>query len=273
MLVGSRLLSWRGVVALVTGAAFLFACTAETTAGKKKKRSPVDPGDEFYDDETPLEEVPIEPSINEDSGAFGAGQRPKEKDGGGNPIFDGGVVDGGKTYCTGALAVGDLAVVEIMVTSRAGSGDDGEWVEIRNTKDCWLKLDGVTVESPRGAIAPNVATAPAGLELAPGAAFVVADSTDPAKNHNLKGIVLAWNATDVLKNDGDTVIVKAGATVIDQVTYPAFNNLSPGRAISFPSDCAANLRSDWTRWSLTFDEFSPGFKGTPAAANNDVTCF
>jgi len=273
-------LSFRTVVAFVTGAAFLLACTAAETS-KKKKKSPVDPGDEWYDDEVPSEEQPIEPAyVNEDSGAFTpAPGRPSsgQKDGGGPKVDGGTTTDGGvvvKTFCNAPLQAGDLAVVEILIASRTGSGDDGEWLEVQNTHDnCWLKLTGVTVESPRGAAAPNIATVTDGLELAPLGSFIVADSTDAAKNGGLKGDVFAFNATDVLKNDGDTILIKSGATQIDSITYPGFSNIETGRTLAFPSDCKWSDRSSWERWSLSFDTWSTGKRGTPNAANADVACF
>jgi lamin tail-like protein len=260
-------LSFRGIVALVTGTALLAACAAGEEMEKKKKK-PVMPGDDYYAD-PPAEEQPIEGTVNPDSGAFGAGSRPSTKDGG--PPTDGST--GPQVFCGGALKAGDLAIVEIMVSSRSGSGDDGEWVEVRNTQTCWLKLNGVTVESTRGQAAPDVATIQSDLELPPNGTFVVAGSTDPTKNHGITGAVFAWPTTDVLKNDGDTIAVKAGGVVIDELTYPGFTNLTPGRALAFPADCASTDRSDWSRWSLTFDEFSTGFKGTPNAANGDVACY
>jgi hypothetical protein len=265
----SSLVSFRGVIALVTGAAFLFACAVEAPA-KKKKKSPIDPGEEFWDD-TVYEEQPLEPaSVDHDSGAImGAPVRPAA-DGGAS---DGGGTVGPKVYCQGPLVAGDLAVVEILVASRAGSGDEGEWVELANMRQCWLKLQGVTIESPRGALPANVATVTEQIELAPGAKLVVAGSADPAKNGGLPGTVVAWNAADVLKNDGDTIRVKSGATVLDEVTYPAFSNLETGRTLAFPGDCQMTHHKDWERWSLTFHEWKTGKKGTPNADNDDVACF
>jgi hypothetical protein len=261
-------ISFRTVVALFTGVAFLVACTAEE-ATKKKKRSPVDPGDEFWDDEV-YEEQPLEPtSVNPDSGAFGAVGRPKD---GGPTGEDAGTV-GPKVYCQGPLAAGDLAIVEILVASRTGSADEGEWAEIKSTRQCWLKLQGVTIESPRGALPANVATITQDLELAPGASIIVADSAEPAKNNGIPGPVVAWNAADVLKNDGDTIRVKSGTTVLDEVTYPAFSNLEPGRTLAFPGDCAMTYHKDWTRWSLTFNQWTAGKRGTPNAKNDDIACF
>lgn len=272
-----RTARWRLVVLVLTGATFLVACASAPAASTKKKRTPVEPGDEYYD-ELPTQEDGLSPTANEDSGAFSpAGERPAPaaRDAG-VPLLDAGSDSGTvapKVFCTGALAAGDLAVSEVMISSRAGANDDGEWVEIRSNRTCWLNVKGLAIESPRGTLAPNSTTITEDFELAPKSTFVVAGSADPAKNHGLPGKVFSWGALDILKNDGDTVALKAGAIVIDTVTYPAFSNLEAGRALAFPEDCPANVRSDWARWSLTFDAFSPGFKGTPNAANADVACY
>jgi hypothetical protein len=263
----------RSLALLFTGAAFLFACSAETVTKTKKKRTPVEPGDEFYDDDIPAVEEGLAPTQNEDSGAFGASSRPASKDGG--PLVDAGPDSGPgpKTYCEGPLVAGDLAVTELLISSRAGSGDDGEWVEIRSTRSCWLRLKGLTISSPRGAAPANSVQIAEDFELEPKGSFVVADSLDPVKNHGLAGKVFSWDASDVLKNDGDTVKLELGAVVVDNLTYPSFSNLVPGRTLAFPDDCAWNVRADWQRWSLTFTEWKPGFKGTPNATNGDVACY
>jgi hypothetical protein len=264
------------------GCGALVACTV--AAPKTRHLDPVDPGPDFGLDDSPDQQQPIGTDVNGDSGAFGASQRPsgKGKDASaGKPdaavvVVDGGGPDSGtvgRAYCAGPLAAGDLVVTELMITSRAGSGDDGEWVEITSTRDCWLALKGVSIESPRGAGATDSTTIDQDLDLAPGGTFIVADSADPAANHSLPGTLFAWNATDVLKNTGDTVTVKSGDTVLDTITYPAFSNLEPGRTLAFPSDCTPGDRADWQRWSLTFDSWTAGFEGTPNAVNTDVACY
>jgi hypothetical protein len=266
--------SWRGITLALTAAAVLVACTTEAGSTAKKKRTPVDPGDDFFDDDVPAAEEGLSPTTNPDSGAFGASARPAAPKEAGPA--DAGPADAGpipKVYCDGPLAAGDLVLDELLVASRSGSGDDGEWVEIRSTRDCWLKLKGLTVASPRGAATTNQAQIAEDYELDPHGTFVVADSTDPLKNHGLPGKVFAWDAADVLKNDGDVLKLELGATVIDTHTYPAFSNLTPGRSLAFPDDCAPGVRSDWTRWSLSFAEWKPTWKGTPNATNSDVACY
>ena len=264
----------RVCVGFLMGALLAACASAAPATGTKKKSTPVDPGDEYFDEDVTSSDDGLTPTNVPVSGAFGAAERPAPKDSGG-PTLDGGT-DGGpvtKTYCDGPLKAGDLQVDELLLSSRAGSSDAGEWVEIRSTRTCWLKLEGVTVDSPRGAAPANVLIISEDFELGPKEAFVVAGSADPLKNNALPGKVFAWDAVDVLKNDGDAINVKLGATVIDTLVYPAFSNLVAGRTLSFPSDCPTNVRGDWARWSLSFNVWKPGFKGTPNRANDDVACF
>lgn len=257
---------------LLVAVATLASCTVGSTAPqKKKKRSPIDPGEDFFDDDYPSFVEPIQPDlVNENSGAFGASERPARdtRDAGRSPE-----PDGPKVYCGPTVTEGDLAIVELMIASKPGSGDSGEWVEVQSTRNCWLKLRGVSVESPRGAAMPNVATFVDDFELGPHGTFVVAGSSDFAGKHGVTGKIIAWKATDVLKNTGDTIVVKAGDVVIDMLTYPEFGNLEAGRSISFPNDCVWSDRSSWERWSFAFNEFSTGLRGTPNSENADVACY
>lgn len=286
MLPQSRFLRGFSILTVaLTGAAFLFACASAPAASAKKKKTPVDPGDDFFTDDPGMTEDGLTPTSNADSGAFTpASARPASSDAGrttsndaGNVMVDAGASDSGtvdpKVFCGGPLQAGDLVISEMLITSRAGAGDDGEWIEITSARSCWLKLQGLSIESPRGTSAPNAVAIAEDYELPPKGSFIVADSADPAKNHGLPGKVLAWGASDVLKNDGDTLSLKLGATVVDTLTYPAFSNLTPGRTLAFPSDCPATVRGDWTRWSLTFDAYAAGFEGTPNATNDDVACY
>lgn len=265
---------------LLAASALAAACTVEPD-GPVQVRRPKPNWDEYEEDfgaypPTVKPEPPAPAFIDGDSGAFVvAGERPSGGDAAVPPEEDAGPPEDGGTrlYCATPLVAGDLRIVEIMVASRTGSLDEAEWVEVESRRDCWLKADGVMVESPRGAAASNIATLPVGSEIAPLGRFVAAGTSDPTKNHNLKGLVASFQSSDVLKNDGDIVRVKLGALVIDELTYPRFANLTPGRSLAFPSNCKPEERSNFARWSLTFRDYDVGFKGTPNAANTDVTCF
>jgi hypothetical protein len=187
-------------------------------------------------------------------------------------------MDGGApvvTYCTGALASGDIRVVELMIKSTTSIADDGEWIEIQSARDCILKLGGVTIESPWGTDGGtggiDTVTLPANFELQPNAIFVVADTDDTTYNHGIMP-VFSFDTVNALDDTGDSVTIKKGSTVIDAFTYPSFTNLPTARSVSFPADCAWSQRSAFSNWSYSFTSYSTGFQGTPNADNSDVAC-
>ncbi|MBL8610681.1 MAG: hypothetical protein JNL38_25300 [Myxococcales bacterium] len=269
------------VLTSILSGALAVALIACTTTTESKKKGPLPTTEDFGTDEGDPGDPTKSPDTVTDGGSLGAPSRQSkgETDAGrptpadaGAPKPDGGAT--AKVYCTGALAAGDLRVVELMISSRAGSADTGEWVEIQSTRDCWLKLQGLRIESPRGATGVDFVTINSAFELPPNGIFLVADSLDATKNTGLPTQNLfSFESSDVLKNEGDTVTIKMGATVIETRTYPQFSNLEAGRSISFPVDCAWSVIGDWARWSLTFDVYKPGFKGTPGIDNDDVACY
>ncbi len=266
--------------------ALLFACSDATKAPKKVYV----PGDDFYTEEDPIE--PSDPDTVNPNG-FPAGERPAppEEDAGIAPVeagpSDAGAAsdarvdaqvpsDGGgttTTYCTGPLVASDLLITEFLISSRSGSADDGEWVELSSTRTCTLKLGGLVVESPRGTLFDR-ATLPATAEVAPLGKVLVVGSTTKAGTFGFPEPSYAFAATDILKNDGDRISVRSGTLVIDQLDYPAFSNVTPARSVAFPKNCPANVRNDWARWSLTFTTYAAGAqRGTPGRDNTDVTCY
>jgi hypothetical protein len=265
-------LSVTGLRALAVLAAGALAVACVTAPAKKQNP---DDSDTSYNSPLPGgdPDVPLPENVVENSGAFGPSARPARSAGDGGA--DAGDAGPATLPCSSSntISPGDLAIVELMIDSRSGMGDPGEWVEIRNQTACPINLQGITVESPRGAAAPDVAKVDGSVILAAGATFLAVDTTDATKNNGLTGTVIAWNDTDVLKNSGDTVSVKLGTAVIDSVTYPDLSNLNPGRSFAFPADCPLSDRSDWRRWSLTFTEYAAGLQGTPNAPNSDVSCF
>jgi hypothetical protein len=184
------------------------------------------------------------------------------------PPFDAGP-DG---ECDEPMGTGDLAIVEILIASESGTGDHGEWLEVRSARDCALDLRGLHGECAVGA---KVATVDVTTDvwLAARGSFVIADSTDPAVNHALPGLVVAWSGDpgDVLRNQGTTVTLLANGVLVDSVTYPPLK-IPLGTSLSFPSDCASGVRGDWSRWQSSSASWFPGFHGTPNGPNDDVRC-
>jgi hypothetical protein len=191
------------------------------------------------------------------------------------PPFDAGgavavpVPDGA---CPSPPSPGDLVIDELMIESVAGTGDYGEWLEVESTRACALDLRGLHGEAPSG-LKVRTFDVVQDLWLPPAGTFVVADSYDPAINHDLPGTVIAWAGQpgDVLRNKGGTVSLLLQGTLIDSVTYPALK-LVVGTSTSFPTGCPLSRRSDWTAWQTSSASWFPGFYGTPNAPNDDVIC-
>jgi hypothetical protein len=184
------------------------------------------------------------------------------------PSFDAGP-DG---TCAAPAGAGDLVVDELMIESVAGAGDYGEWLEVRSTLPCAANIRGLHGESPSGS---KVRTFDVSFDLwiPAGGTFVVADSDDPALNHDLPGTVLSWSGHpgDVLRNLGGTVTLKLAGTIVDSVTWPAYKG-AIGASIELPADCPASVHADLGRWQQATASWFPGFRGTPNAPNGDVHC-
>jgi hypothetical protein len=186
-----------------------------------------------------------------------------------SPSVDDAGDDGG---CTAALAPGDLSIDELMVESVDGTGDHGEWLEVKSNLPCSVNLRGLHGECPRGAKSASF-DVQGDLWIPANGTFVVGDSVSPAVNHDLPTPVVAWNGNlgDVLRNKGTTVTLSANDVVIDTLTYPALL-LTVGTSIAFPADCDPSTRADFTRWQPSIASWFPGFRGTPNAPNTDVVC-
>jgi len=174
--------------------------------------------------------------------------------------------------CTRAIASGDLRITELMIESVAGSGDHGEWLEVQSALGCAIDLKGLHGECPRGSTVVTFDFAEH-TWLAPRGSFVVADSADPAINHYLPGVVVAWvgASSDILRNGGSTITLTMNGALVDTVTYPAGVS-KVGASLAFPDDCAPAKRSDFAKWKTSTSSWFPGFLGTPNAPNVDVTC-
>ena len=185
-----------------------------------------------------------------------------------SPPFDPG--EGG--VCPGSPAPGDLVVDELMIESVAGTGDHGEWLELRSTQACAMDIRGLHGDAPSGSRVRTFDVVDDVWIPALGT-LVVADSNSAILNHALPGPLVVWSGQpgDVLRNKGDTVTLRMNGLVVDSVTYPALT-LAAGTSIAFPDDCAPSQRSDWTTWQPSVSSWFPGFFGTPNAPNTDVHC-
>jgi hypothetical protein len=263
-----RILVFAVVVSLA-----LCACAGGMTA---------DGGDASFDDSSLTGTVPGDdaPPGDDAAGPSSDGSTGPAPDGGARPPPEGGPqspmgppFDAGEGgVCNMPLTSGDLVIDELMIESVAGTGDYGQWIEVRSTLGCAVDLRGLHGECPSG---KKVATfdVTEDLWIPAFGTFLVVDSSDPAINHDLPGTLVVWSGGpgDVLRRKGTTITIESGGVLVDTVTYPAFK-LLVGVSVSFPSDCPDSVRSDWTEWQTSTFSWFPGFFGTPNAANDDVSC-
>jgi hypothetical protein len=181
--------------------------------------------------------------------------------------------EGGPTgACDRPIGPGDLVIDELMIESVAGSGDYGEWLEIENTADCSVNIAGLHGDCPVGAKVYTFDVTE-DLWIPSMGTFVVADSVDPAVDHDLPGILLAWSGQpgDVLRNEGGTVNLRFGDTLVDSLTWPSMK-LAVGTSLELPADCSLADAADFSLWQPATSSWFPGFRGTPNAPNIDVQC-
>ena len=159
-----------------------------------------------------------------------------------------------------------------MIESVVGAGDDGEWLEISNAADCALDLRGLHGDAPVGA---KVHTFDIGVDawVPAGGSFLVADSADPSINPELPGMLFTWSGTggDILRNEGGTVTLTVGETLVTSVTWPKLK-LIAGTSVELPASCSPDQATDFTVWQDAQSSWFPAFFGTPNAPNDDVVC-
>jgi hypothetical protein len=202
----------------------------------------------------------------------------------GSPVVDAGspddppddaaaLVDGEPAgACDRPIGPGDLVIDELMIASVAGTGDYGEWVEVANAASCTMNLRGLHGECPVGAKVYTFDVTE-DVWIPAGGTFVVADSEDPAVNHNLPGLLLTWSGQpgDVLRNLGGTITLSFGDALVDSLTWPSMK-LAVGTSLELPADCAPDDAADFDEWQPAVWSWFPGFHGTPNAPNVDVEC-
>ena len=200
-----------------------------------------------------------------DAGVRDAGLR----DGG--AVDSGGGVDSGPPVDSGgggcALEAGSVAIVEVMISSRSGSGDLGEWFEIVSTAPCTLDLTGMLIVSPDGGGAEQTHTVGA-LTMMPSSRLVFAQSGNALENHLLPHDYV-YGSLIVLDNASDWIELRRGADVIDRVGWPS-GGFSHGRARQFPQGGDLRNNASWSLWCDATDQYSDAggtFYGTPQMAN------
>ncbi len=171
-----------------------------------------------------------------------------------------------------ALKPGDLLIVELMVNPKASQDDEGEWIEILNTTDKDLDLNGLALTAADKSddeiinhCKPVIAKA--------GGVVVIGRSYEPSING---GYSPAYATKDyTLSNIGDDVLLQArykdGNIVnIDHVQWDPsweFNKFAGFSLALDATHTTASGNDDRKNWCLGTEKMSGGDHGTPGVKN------
>jgi len=157
---------------------------------------------------------------------------------------------------------GPVVINEVMINPAAVGDAAGEYVELYNSGDAVVDIQGWTIRDDGSDDFTIPAGAPVALE--PGATFVIAANADPNLNGGLTAD-LAWSGF-FLANAGDEVVLldDLGAEQ-DRLVYagPPFTDTS-GRSLERVSPL---LTADPLTWDRARSAFGAGDLGTPGSVN------
>jgi hypothetical protein len=175
------------------------------------------------------------------------------------------------------VQVGDLVITELFQDPRRVSDEYGEWFELRNISERSVDLAGWTFSDSGGTV-----TVDRSVVISPGAYGVFATSADPERNGGLEGVGWAFDYDVMhLNNAGDTLSVRMGNTVIDELVYaPPVWPVTEGVSMYLdPAWVDAELNDDELPWCVTpleeaydYPGEGVGDYGSPGADNPEGLC-
>ena len=191
--------------------------------------------------------------------------------------------DGCSSNCLSeSFAVGSVVITELMVNPDKSEDAFGEWVEIFNTTDTKLNLDGWVLRDK--ATDKHVINNGGPLWIAPKGYLLLARSGDKTKNGGLTPDYVYGNAMS-LANQVDDVILEWNKTTIDAVNYyikgllcdpvkPAPGcqdegfELVAGQSVAVdPTQYDAKTNDKGENWCPGKKPFGDGDLGSPDASN------
>ncbi len=160
---------------------------------------------------------------------------------------------------------GELIITEIMANPEAVSDANGEWVEIFNSSDHAVIVNGLIIKD-EGSNKHTIASSP-DLIIQPGAYWVLVKNKDTAANGGVQGNYQYSNFT--LANTADQVILcLSDETVIDAVAYETGWPLNSGASMELHPDFVHATANDLPfNWFPARISYGAGDKGSPGHPN------
>lgn len=166
-----------------------------------------------------------------------------------------------------AQNAGDLVITEILMNPSGAEERFREWIEVHNPTTDTISMSGVVVEDLIRSYALPGTTA-----IAPGGYLVLSYEANPLANGGIMGAVSYGSADIQLNNGTETVRIRAGSSVIDEVSWSPGWPTADGVAMCLRAPYAAdNSRVEaWGQASTTFGSTSN--LGSPGVANVPNNC-
>jgi hypothetical protein len=160
-----------------------------------------------------------------------------------------------------------VVINEIMNDPVAVSDSYGEWLELHNTGDDTLELNGWSISDSSRDF--HEFFLDGGLLLPPGSYFVLGREADPSINggytpdYEYNGFTLSNSEDEIMLFDDDSLLV-------DSVIYGGEGWPSgSGQSLEFIEGSADN--SDGANWAMATDTYGDGDYGTPGKKNSAST--
>jgi hypothetical protein len=164
---------------------------------------------------------------------------------------------------------GDLILNELMVRPLEGDPDLGEWVELVNTSDVLIDLEGLILTDGDG----NTWTLPDHVGIEPGGWFVLgaSDVTDDNGDYTPDAVF----SSVALADDTGSLVIASPAENLDTVAWDSANwPTTDGASMTLWSGAVTGLDNDaGGNWCDASTAFGAGDLGTPGSANDACPAF
>jgi cysteine-rich repeat protein len=162
------------------------------------------------------------------------------------------------------VLAGELVISELMIAPQGVPEVDGEWFELANISDHDITLDGLTLTDNKSDT--HVINPCTPVVLPSGGRAALGRNGNSNKNGGV-ALAYAYKLDMSLNNFGDSVIVKAGTTEIDKVTWVS-TWVTKGKALSLDvTDTTADANDVQNHWCWAIDKLADGDVGSPGVAN------
>ena len=175
-----------------------------------------------------------------------------------------GVYDEASLTVQAAPSGGIVIITEILANPAAVTDANGEWFEVHNPGSSAVDLQGWSIASNND----GTHTIGSSVVVPAGGYAVIGRLADSGTNGGVS-IAYAYGSALNLANSADWLVVRddAGVTV-DSVAWSSVGTGASSALISLSAD---NSNANSTNWDESTATFGAGDKGTPGAANTDVS--